>query len=69
MARLKKTLVVEREAEATAAFKTGATAKDVNEALFSKYRMRMSLKRLGELKKAAFVVAPVTVVVPPEVTE
>jgi hypothetical protein len=62
MARLAKTVVAQREAEALAAFQAGSTVKEVNDALFLKHGKRMGLKRIYELKAqaaSASVVAPV----------
>jgi hypothetical protein len=50
MARISKDLVAAREAEAIKAFQDGATVKEVNDALFTKYQKRMGLKRIYELR-------------------
>ena len=63
MARLNKELVKQRESEVLEAFKTGATVKQVNDALFLKHGKKMGLKRICELKVEA------TKVVVPQVTE
>ena len=65
MARLKVELVKEREQAAMEAFKTGATQADVNRALQAKYGKRMGNRRLKELKKLAFEVAPVSDIIDP----
>jgi hypothetical protein len=53
MARLNKELVKQRESEALEAFETGASVKQVNDALFLKHGKKMGLKRIYELKVEA----------------
>ena len=50
MARLKQETVTQRETEAFESFKKGASVKEVNDALFTKYGKRMGLKRIYEIK-------------------
>ena len=44
-------MVAEREAEVLEAFKTGASVKEVNEALFLKHGKRMALKRIYAIRE------------------
>lgn len=50
MARIKKELVEQREAEVVQAFVNGASVKEANEALFTKHGKRMGLARIYELR-------------------
>ena len=50
MARLNRELVKQRETEALEALATGATIKQVNQALLLKHGKTMALKRLYELR-------------------
>lgn len=50
MAKISKELVEQREKDAMQAFRTGASVKQVNNALALKYGKKMGLKRIYELR-------------------
>jgi hypothetical protein len=52
MARLAKSIVIQREQEVMDAFVKGASVKEANEALSLKHGTRMGLKRIYELRDA-----------------
>jgi hypothetical protein len=70
MARIKKDLVTQREAEVVEAFRAGATPRQANEALALKYNMKMGLPRLYALRaQVKAEIVAITTITPDVVVE